>query len=61
MAVAMHLAASQLVVGLIGALVLHVGLFLHETEEGKIQNRLEKLWVDIDGLWSQSRNGNRWR
>jgi len=43
-AVAMHLAASQLVVGLIGALVLHVGLFLPETEEGKIQNRLEDNW-----------------
>lgn len=46
----MLVAASHLVVGLIGAVLLYVALFLRETEEGKLQNRLEKLWVDIDDL-----------
>jgi hypothetical protein len=32
MAVAMLLAASQLVVGLIGPQLLHIALFLHEPE-----------------------------
>jgi hypothetical protein len=42
--------ALQLLVGLIGAILLYTALFLHETEEGRVQNRLEKLWVDIDDL-----------
>lgn len=31
-------------------MLLYAALFLHETEEGKVQNRLEKLWVEIDDL-----------
>lgn len=46
----MFAAVSHLLIGLIGTVLLYVALFLHETEEGKIQNRLEKLWVDIDDL-----------
>jgi hypothetical protein len=46
----MFAAVSHLLIGLIGTVLLYLALFLHETEEGKIQNRLEKLWVDIDDL-----------
>lgn len=46
----MLVAALHLVIGLIGAVLLYVALFLRETEEGKLQNRLEKLWVEIDDL-----------
>lgn len=46
----MLVAASRVVIGLIGAVLLYVALFLRETEEGKLQNRLEKLWIDIDDL-----------
>lgn len=46
-------AASHLVVGSIGIVLLYVALFLRETEQGKLQNRLEKLWVDVDDLSKQ--------
>jgi hypothetical protein len=41
---------SHLLIGLIGVVLLYVALFLRESEEGQLQNRLEKLWVDIDDL-----------
>jgi hypothetical protein len=41
---------AHLVVGIVGCLLLYVALFLHETEQGELQNRLEKLWIDIDDL-----------
>jgi hypothetical protein len=44
------LAAIHSAIGLIGGVLLYVALFLSETEEGKLQNRLEKLWVDINDL-----------
>jgi hypothetical protein len=37
-------------VGVSGLALLYAALFLKETEEGQIQNRLENLWVDIDDL-----------
>lgn len=46
-------AASHLVVGSIGIVLLYVALFLRETEQGKLQNRLENLWVDVDDLSKQ--------
>lgn len=46
----MLVAALHLVIGLIGAVLLYVALFLRETEEGKLQNRLEELWIEIDDL-----------
>jgi hypothetical protein len=41
---------SHLSIGLLGFVLLYVALFLHESEEGQLQNRLEKLWIDIDDL-----------
>jgi len=38
------------VMGLTGLLLLYVGLFLTETEEGLLNNRLEELWVRVDDL-----------
>lgn len=35
---------------LVGFLLLYVALFLHEDEEGNLQNRLISLWVRIDDL-----------
>jgi len=43
-------ALAHSAVGLLGLVLLYAALFLHETEEGQLQNRLEKLWVDIDDL-----------
>ena len=40
----------HLLVGLLGITLLYAALFLHENEEGQLQNRLEKLWVAIDDL-----------
>lgn len=37
-------------VGILGLALLYCALFLHETEGGQLQNRLEKLWIDIDDL-----------
>jgi hypothetical protein len=37
-------------VGLLGLSLLYAALFLHETEEGQLQNRLEKLWIAVDDL-----------
>lgn len=37
-------------VGFLGLALLYAALFLHETEEGQTQNRLEKFLVDIDDL-----------
>jgi hypothetical protein len=40
----------HLLVGLLGFSLLYAALFLHENEEGQLQNRLEKLWVAVDDL-----------
>jgi hypothetical protein len=40
----------HLLVGLLGLALLYAALFLDEGEEGELQNRLEKLWVDIDDV-----------
>lgn len=41
---------GHLAVGLLGLLFLYLALFLTETAEGGIQNRLEELWVRVDDL-----------
>jgi len=43
-------------IGLIGLLLLYAGLFLTETEEGKLQNRLEELWIRVDDFQSKALN-----
>jgi hypothetical protein len=40
----------HLLVGLLGFSLLYAALFLHENEEGHLQNRLEKLWIAVDDL-----------
>ncbi len=40
----------HLPVGLLGFSLLYAALFLHENEEGQLQNRLEKLWIAVDDL-----------
>jgi hypothetical protein len=44
----------HLVLGLMGLLLLYAGLFLTETEEGRLQNRLEELWIRVDDLQSSA-------
>ena len=39
---------TKIVVCLIGATSLYCASFLYEDEEGKLQNRIEQLWVSID-------------
>jgi len=39
-------------VGLVGLLMLYSGVFLTETEEGRLRNFLEELWVRVDDLHS---------
>ena len=34
----------------IGMLCLYAGLFLHEDEEGRFQNRIQQWWVKVDDL-----------
>lgn len=46
----MFVALLHLLVGLLGFSLLYAALFLHENEEGQLQNRLEKLWVAVDDL-----------
>jgi hypothetical protein len=41
-------------VGLIGLLMLYAGVFLTETEEGGLQNRLEELWIRVDDAQSKA-------
>src|SRR6476660_1672441 len=48
----MAIAAIHILFGLTGVFFLYLGLALTETEEGKLQNRLEDLWVRIDDLQS---------
>ena len=43
-------------IGLIGLLLLYAGFFLTETEEGKLQNRLEELWIRVDDFHSKALN-----
>ncbi len=40
----------QLLTGLLGLVLLYMAFFLSESAEGKIQNRLEGLWVRVDDL-----------
>ncbi len=40
--------------GMVGLLLFYMGLFLTETEEGQLQNRLEELWVRVDDLQSRA-------
>jgi hypothetical protein len=44
----------HVLLGLAGLLLLYVGLFLTETEEGKLENRLEELWIRVDDLSSKA-------
>ena len=44
----------HVVLGLMGVLLLYTGLFLTETEEGRLQNRLEELWIRVDDLHSRA-------
>jgi hypothetical protein len=37
-------------IGLLGLVLLYLAFFLRESDEGKLQNRLEELWVRIDDL-----------
>jgi hypothetical protein len=50
----------HLLVGLLGLALLYAALFLHENEEGQLQNRLEKLWVAVDDL-SKAALGPFWK
>jgi len=44
------LVLARTVVICVGALLMYIAFFLREDEEGKLQNRLEELWVQIDDL-----------
>jgi hypothetical protein len=44
----------HVVLGIAGLLLLYAGLFLAENEEGKMQNRLEELWIRVDELRSRA-------
>ena len=37
-------------VGMVGCVLVWIALFLTETEEGKLQNRMEELWIRVDDL-----------
>lgn len=39
---------------LLGILLISAGIFLYEDQEGKIQNRLEDLWIRADDLQHQA-------
>jgi hypothetical protein len=41
---------ARVLIACLGFLLIYIALFLHEDEEGKLQNRLEELWVRIDDL-----------
>lgn len=36
------------VITCLGMISIYIALFLHEDEEGRLQNRLEELWVTVD-------------
>lgn len=40
--------------GIAGALLLYMGLFLTDTEEGNLENRLEGLWIRVDDIHSKA-------
>jgi hypothetical protein len=46
----MLLSLLHFVFGITGLVLVWIALFLTETEEGSLQNRLEKLWVRVDDL-----------
>jgi hypothetical protein len=44
----MVLAISRAIVFLIGVVAFYVSVFMHEDEQGRLQNRIDELWVAID-------------
>src|SRR5258708_14664775 len=44
----MLLTVLRVLAAIIGSLAFYVRLFMYEDEEGKWQNRIDKLWVAID-------------
>ena len=50
----MLLEASRFVALLVGLLAYYIAVFMYEDEEGKWQNRIEKLWVDINDREKQA-------
>jgi hypothetical protein len=44
----MLLTVLQVLAAIVGTLAFYLRLFMYEDEEGKWQNRIVKLWVDID-------------
>ncbi len=44
----MLLTVLQVLAAIVGTLAFYVRLFMYEDEEGKWQNRIVKLWMDID-------------
>jgi hypothetical protein len=47
-----HIAVSltRFFIASFGFLLVYIALFLHEDEEGRLQNRMEELWVKMDDL-----------
>jgi hypothetical protein len=43
---------------LVGTGVIYAAVFLYETEEGAIQNRLERLWVDMQAVHDRAVSAN---
>jgi hypothetical protein len=46
------------VTGAGGLMLLYIAFFLHEDEEGKLQNRIEEFWIKIDDLQKTSLSRN---
>lgn len=44
----------RLVLGLLGCIVLYVGVFFREDEDGRLQSLLESLWIRIDDIQRQT-------
>ena len=53
-----YLILLRLALLLFGFLFLYVGLFLYETEQGKVQNRLEEWWCKLDDRATAGLNRN---
>lgn len=48
------LTVVRILISCFAFLLIYIAAFLHEDEEGKLQNRLEELWMRIDDLQSQA-------
>ena len=48
------LATARMLIACVGFLLIYIAAFLHEDEEGKLQNRLEELWVRVDDFQRQA-------